>query len=93
MAEGQVEVMTDLEGVQGQHFDQPLVVVADRLTGNEDIPEVGGRGGVATVGASQSEYLVCSWWRPAGLSKTSRRWSEGRGKEGAMLFWRCVNIS
>lgn len=38
VAEGEVEVMADLEGVQGQEFDSPLVVVVERLTGNEDIP-------------------------------------------------------
>jgi alpha-glucan,water dikinase len=41
---GRVEVVDALRSVQGKRFDVPTVVVADRVTGDEEIPE-----GVAAV--------------------------------------------
>jgi alpha-glucan,water dikinase len=36
---GQVEVVETLQSIQGKHFESPTVVVADRVTGEEEIPE------------------------------------------------------
>ena len=36
---GQVEVVDALRSVQGKRFDSPTVVVADKVTGDEEIPE------------------------------------------------------
>jgi alpha-glucan, water dikinase len=36
---GQVEVVETLQSIQGQRFDSPRVVVADKVTGEEEIPE------------------------------------------------------
>lgn len=36
---GKLEVMSDIEGIQGVHIPDPTVIIADRLSGNEDIPE------------------------------------------------------
>jgi alpha-glucan,water dikinase len=36
---GRLEVVTDLESVQRKRFDQPAVILADRLSGYEEIPE------------------------------------------------------
>ena len=37
-ATGLVEVLADLEGLQGQVVPQPTVAIVELLTGNEDIP-------------------------------------------------------
>lgn len=39
---GELTLMGDLEGIQGRSFSSPVVIVAERLTGNEDIPVSGG---------------------------------------------------
>jgi alpha-glucan, water dikinase len=36
---GQVEVVESLRSIQGKHFESPRVVVADQVTGDEEIPE------------------------------------------------------
>jgi len=36
---GRLEVVAALESVQGKRFDQPVVILADRLSGYEEIPE------------------------------------------------------
>jgi alpha-glucan,water dikinase len=36
---GQVEVVEQLRSVQGQSFDAPRIVIADQVTGEEEIPE------------------------------------------------------
>ena len=36
---GRLEVVESLSSIQGQHFDTPRVVVADKVTGEEEIPE------------------------------------------------------
>ncbi len=36
---GQVEVVETLQSIQGKRFESPRVVVADRVTGEEEIPE------------------------------------------------------
>ena len=36
---GQVEVVERLQSIQGQRFDTPRVVIADQVTGEEEIPE------------------------------------------------------
>ncbi|PRW45423.1 Carbohydrate-Binding Module Family 45 [Chlorella sorokiniana] len=52
-AEGQLVVMPNLDGVQGQRFERAQVVVAEKLTGNEDIPE----GIVAILTSSPTDVL------------------------------------
>lgn len=53
VAEGTVVVMDGLEGIQGKHYDEPQVIIADGLTGNEDIPE----GVVAVLTGSATDVL------------------------------------
>jgi alpha-glucan,water dikinase len=36
---GQVEVVAELRSIQGKRFDSPRVVIADNVTGEEEIPE------------------------------------------------------
>ena len=36
---GQVEVVDALRSIQGRRFDRPTVIIADRVTGEEDIPD------------------------------------------------------
>ncbi|GAB4821271.1 hypothetical protein N2152v2_008317 [Parachlorella kessleri] len=69
VAEGEVRVMDDLEGVQGQHFETPLVVVAERLTGNEDIPQASAsaQGGQAGTGAVELTWTVFAGTVPFGI--------------------------
>jgi hypothetical protein len=43
-ARGSLALMPDLAGIQGRRFAEPQVILADRLTGNEDIPVGLGRG-------------------------------------------------
>ncbi|EFN54548.1 hypothetical protein CHLNCDRAFT_135335 [Chlorella variabilis] len=50
-AGGLLTVMADLAGIQ--RFDEPQVIVADKLTGNEDIPE----GVVAVLTSSPTDVL------------------------------------
>ncbi|PSC73883.1 ABC transporter A family member 2 isoform B [Micractinium conductrix] len=52
-AAGELVVMPDLAGIQGQRFDSPQVVVAEKLTGNEDIPD----GIVAVLTSSTTDVL------------------------------------
>ncbi|KAL4424419.1 hypothetical protein ABPG77_005662 [Micractinium sp. CCAP 211/92] len=50
---GQLAVMPDLAGIQGQRFAEPQVIVAEKLTGNEDIPE----GVMAVLTSSPTDVL------------------------------------
>jgi hypothetical protein len=43
-AAGQLVVMADLAGIQGERYSEPQFIVVEKLTGNEDIP-VSGKGG------------------------------------------------
>lgn len=52
-ARGTLSLMPDLAGIQGRRFEEPLVILADRLTGNEDIPVSGLRGAACMCG--------CDW--------------------------------
>jgi alpha-glucan,water dikinase len=36
---GQVKVMESMDAVQGQRFDPPVIIVSDRIRGDEDLPE------------------------------------------------------
>jgi alpha-glucan,water dikinase len=36
---GRVKVMDTLDAVQGQRFDPPVIIVSDRIRGDEDLPE------------------------------------------------------